>query len=88
MKTIAILTMIFLPGTFFCSLFSTPMMDWNKEEVVGARFWVFWAVTIPTTLAVFVAWFARIKWKWLVKNWEELRVKLVKQKASPPAPSV
>ena len=56
MKTTAIMTMLFLPGTFFAALFSLPLLKWDGSDVVQKRFWVYWAFTIPTTLFVFAAW--------------------------------
>jgi FtsH-binding integral membrane protein len=57
MKTIAMMTMCFLPATFFAALFAVPSLQWDKPTVIGSRFWVYWAVTIPTTILVFVIWF-------------------------------
>jgi hypothetical protein len=56
MKTVAIMTMIFLPGTFFAALFAVPSLDWQTERVVQGKFWVYWAFTLPTTVLVFVIW--------------------------------
>ena len=61
MKTIAIMTMFFLPGTFFAALFATPLLQWNSSKVIQARFWVFWAFTLPVTALVFVLWFGITK---------------------------
>ncbi|QDS72395.1 hypothetical protein FKW77_008686 [Venturia effusa] len=59
MKTIAVMTMLFLPGTFFAALFSTPMLDWNASgsQVIQPRFGYYWAFTIPCTIAVFICWY-------------------------------
>lgn len=57
MKTIAIMTMGFLPATFFAALFAVPSLHWDQPTVIGSRFWVYWMVTIPTTILVFVIWF-------------------------------
>jgi hypothetical protein len=56
MKTIAIMTMLFLPGTFYAALFSIPSLDWKKPEVIQTKFWLYWAFTIPTTALVFLVW--------------------------------
>lgn len=35
-----------------------PMFDWNASpsEAVSGHFWVYWAVTLPLTLAVIGVW--------------------------------
>lgn len=54
MKTISILTLIFLPPTFICSLFS--MSFFNYDITLGwsisSEFWIYWAFAAPTTLIV------------------------------------
>ncbi|KAI0894875.1 hypothetical protein F4806DRAFT_470955 [Annulohypoxylon nitens] len=56
MKVIAVMTMVFLPGTFFAALFAVPSLDWKGDDVVGKNFWMYWAFTIPFTLLVIVLW--------------------------------
>ena len=56
MKTIAIMTMLFLPATFFAALFSMPLLDWDEAKVIKAKFWLYWAFSIPTTALVFLTW--------------------------------
>ncbi|KAF2231457.1 hypothetical protein EV356DRAFT_535437 [Viridothelium virens] len=56
MKTIAIMTMGFLPATFVAALFAVPSLQWDQPTVIGSRFWVYWAITIPTTILVFIIW--------------------------------
>ncbi|PVH75688.1 hypothetical protein DL98DRAFT_316397 [Cadophora sp. DSE1049] len=58
MKTISVMTMLFLPATFFAALFSMPTLQWNESQVVGNRFWIYWAFTIPVTLLIFLVWTA------------------------------
>ncbi|RYO86805.1 hypothetical protein DL766_000155 [Monosporascus sp. MC13-8B] len=53
MKTVAIMTMAFLPGTFFAALLAIPSFDWGPAR---ERFWVYWALTIPTTVLVLIVW--------------------------------
>lgn len=53
----AILTTIFLPGTFIAALFSTSMFDFDHDSVQVSRlFWIYWAVTVPLTVIVVVTW--------------------------------
>lgn len=56
MKVIAIMTMAFLPATFFAALFDIPTLAWDQPNVITHNFWVYWAFTLPTTLLVFVLW--------------------------------
>lgn len=56
MKTIAVMTMGFLPATFFAALFALPSLHWEESTVIGSRFWIYWAITIPTTILVFLIW--------------------------------
>lgn len=49
MKTIAIMTMAFLPGTFFAAFFSMPT---RKNDA----FWIYWVCAVPATAMVFVLW--------------------------------
>ena len=50
MKTIAIMTMLFLPATYFAALFSIFSLNWEK------KLWLYLALTIPTTALVFLVW--------------------------------
>ncbi|KAH7136284.1 hypothetical protein EDB81DRAFT_77623 [Dactylonectria macrodidyma] len=56
MKVIAIMTMAFLPGAFFATLFAVPSLHWNEGNVVGDNFWVYWAFVLPSTTLIFVLW--------------------------------
>lgn len=58
MKVVAIMTMAFLPGTFLAALFAVPSLRWedDADTVVGRRFWVYWAFTLPLTVVVFGLW--------------------------------
>ncbi|KAI1210173.1 uncharacterized protein F4807DRAFT_460005 [Annulohypoxylon truncatum] len=56
MKTVAIMTMAFLPATFFAALFSVPSLDWHADAVIQPNFWVYWAFTLPATALVFALW--------------------------------
>ena len=58
MKTMAIITMLFLPATFVASFFAMPMFEWNNElgRIISRQFWLYWAVVAPLTLTVFLTW--------------------------------
>ncbi|ETS79631.1 hypothetical protein PFICI_09484 [Pestalotiopsis fici W106-1] len=72
MKTLAIVTAVFLPPTFIApsqTLFSMSMFDWSSSEstdsdspqVVASTFWIYWAVSVPLTLLILVAF--RLWWR-------------------------
>ena len=66
MKSISVLTMVFLPATAVASIFSTPFFDWNgdnsKMDVRG--FHLFWIVSIPLTVAVLLTWILVVNLNW------------------------
>jgi Mg2+ and Co2+ transporter CorA len=53
MKTIAALTMVFLPRTFLASVFSMPMLE-------GAELSLYVAIAVPLTVAIVGCW-----WFWI-----------------------
>lgn len=65
MKTLAIVTMVFLPGSFISALFSTSMFDWDSVDPtsnsIGVKtmpqFGLYWAITIPLTFVTFLLYF-------------------------------
>ncbi|KAK0648501.1 hypothetical protein B0T16DRAFT_116257 [Cercophora newfieldiana] len=65
MKTIAVLTMAFLPATFFAALFSVPSLGWTDSD----KFALYWACTIPVTLATFLLWAGLTQREWLGSVW-------------------
>ncbi|MCJ1330867.1 hypothetical protein MMC10_007554 [Thelotrema lepadinum] len=67
MKTMSVVTMAFLPGTFVAALFAMPLFDWSSAEgeaILSNRFWIYWVVTVPLTVVVISTW-------WFWKNWRE-----------------
>ena len=59
MKTLAAVTVAFLPGTFVAAIFALPLVNWNAaggDIIVSTRFWVYWAVTIPLTVLTLLVW--------------------------------
>ncbi|KAK4186727.1 hypothetical protein QBC35DRAFT_464427 [Podospora australis] len=54
MKTIAVLTMAFLPATFLAALFSVPSLGWDENQ--PEKFAIYWAAVIPITIATFAIW--------------------------------
>ncbi|PHH72072.1 hypothetical protein CDD80_4798 [Ophiocordyceps camponoti-rufipedis] len=64
-KTIAVLTMTFLPASFVASLFGTTFFSSadDKKLAVSSKFWTYWVVAVPSTLLVLLAW-----WLFLQKS--------------------
>ncbi|KAJ4387558.1 hypothetical protein N0V93_008153 [Gnomoniopsis smithogilvyi] len=59
MKTLALVTAVFLPATFIATLFSLDMFDWQASSdsaVVSQNFWIFWAVSIPLSIFILGVW--------------------------------
>ncbi|KAI1610168.1 hypothetical protein EDD36DRAFT_317275 [Exophiala viscosa] len=64
MKCIAVVTMLFLPGTFVAALLSIPLFDWqakSTELMYRTSYWkpritIFLALTVPITLLTFGVW--------------------------------
>ncbi|KAI1383039.1 uncharacterized protein F4822DRAFT_90772 [Hypoxylon trugodes] len=61
MRSIAIVTMVFLPGTFFASFFSMQFFNWFPDAVgdtvVSQYFWIFVLVTAMGTLLTVGTWY-------------------------------
>ncbi|KAN0120288.1 hypothetical protein V8E51_002496 [Hyaloscypha variabilis] len=66
-KTIAIVTMFFLPATFFAILFTLPLFNWDDpdEPVVRRKIWIYWVFTGASTIAIFTLYFS---WDFLKKK--------------------
>lgn len=62
MKTLAAVTVVFIPSTFVAALFSMPLFQWDTQtvghSVVSRQFWMYWAVSIPLTFVTLTLWFA------------------------------
>jgi Mg2+ and Co2+ transporter CorA len=67
MKTIAALTMVFLPATFVATFFSMGFFHFgvndNVQLKVAPLWWLYLVVTIPLTVMVLVAWVWWLKLK-------------------------
>jgi hypothetical protein len=65
MKTIAVLTLVFLPAAGIGTVFSMPFfnVDFQNHSTntleVARSFWIFWIITVPITAALFFGW-----WWW------------------------
>ncbi|KAF5006941.1 hypothetical protein FDECE_6717 [Fusarium decemcellulare] len=63
MKTIAILTMVFLPGTFLATLWAVPSLQWDQSPVIQGNFWVYWVFSLPFTALVLAVWYGLTRYK-------------------------
>ena len=64
MRSLAVVTMFFLPGTFVSSLLSIPLFDFNntdapamyRQSFWGPRLTLYLAITVPLMLLTFAVW--------------------------------
>ncbi|KAL4912907.1 hypothetical protein BDW62DRAFT_9601 [Aspergillus aurantiobrunneus] len=65
MKTVAVVSMVYLPGTFVSGLFGTNFFSFQADPgntwLTADEFWIYWAVTVPLTLATVAVWAV---WHW------------------------
>ncbi|KAI0892488.1 hypothetical protein F4806DRAFT_231998 [Annulohypoxylon nitens] len=59
MRTIALMTMVFLPGTFVATLFSMTFFDWKlkDEEMISSYIWIYVVSTVILTVATIGTWY-------------------------------
>lgn len=59
MKSIAFVTLTFLPPTFVCAIFSMSFFDYSAGSgwAISDKFWLYWAFAVPTTLLTVVVWY-------------------------------
>jgi len=70
MRTIAILTLLFLPGTFISTLLAMPFFSVLTDSETGAerwsvsnKFWIYWAITAPITIITVSSWLVWQFWE-------------------------
>ncbi|KAJ5813166.1 hypothetical protein N7447_010189 [Penicillium robsamsonii] len=58
MKTIAFVTLAFLPPTFISSIFSMSFFQCGPDDGWGMsdKFWLYWVFAIPTTIGTILVW--------------------------------
>ncbi|KAH7356125.1 hypothetical protein BKA66DRAFT_473879 [Pyrenochaeta sp. MPI-SDFR-AT-0127] len=67
MRTIAVVTLVFLPPTFLSALFSMSFFSSGSDQAGGPpnkwsmseKFWIYWAFAIPLTSMTMAIWFWR-----------------------------
>jgi hypothetical protein len=77
MKMLALMTTIFLPGTFFATMFAIPTLHWTEPKVISNRFWIYWAFVLPSTAFLV---FVYKGWLWVPPNmnWRSLRDQILR----------
>ena len=68
MKTIAVMTMLFLPATFFAALFAVPSLKWDQPSVIQDNFWIYWAFVIPATALILIVWMFLTNYEFIVEQ--------------------
>ncbi|KJA25348.1 hypothetical protein HYPSUDRAFT_424495 [Hypholoma sublateritium FD-334 SS-4] len=66
MITMAAVTMFFLPGTFVSALFSMVFFNADPSNtglLVNSQLWLFFVITVPLTVAVFLTWELWRRWR-------------------------
>ncbi|RSM19561.1 hypothetical protein CDV31_001721 [Fusarium ambrosium] len=82
MFTLAVMSILFLPGAFIATLFSMDLFDWSAkdgERVINSRFWTYWAIALPLTLIVLIGW---LSWLKMHQKNEDRKQKIVPMAAS------
>ncbi|OJJ62953.1 hypothetical protein ASPSYDRAFT_143050, partial [Aspergillus sydowii CBS 593.65] len=75
MKTIAFVSMVYLPGTFVSGVFGTNFFDFDAPSEGGwahSHFWLYWAVALPLTFATMGVWLAWHRRAWIHQQWDSL----------------
>ncbi|KAL4804736.1 hypothetical protein BDV18DRAFT_142408 [Aspergillus unguis] len=87
MKTVAVVSMVYLPGTFVSGLFGTNFFSFQADPgntwLMAKEFWLYWAVTLPLTLLTMVVW-AVWHYQETWTDWWEAVVKKRSEKTSSP----
>ncbi|KAK4069403.1 hypothetical protein Trihar35433_5982 [Trichoderma harzianum] len=77
MKTLSVITIVFLPGAFFATLFSTNMFKFSSiNQEVG----VYFAIVVPLTVMLLVAWRAWVNNRLVMSDIESDTAGMKKEK--------
>lgn len=58
MKTLSILTILFLPGAFIATIFSTNMFEFKSN---GQQIWIYFVIVAPLTIVLMIGWVLWLK---------------------------
>ncbi|KAL2787492.1 hypothetical protein BJX66DRAFT_327793 [Aspergillus keveii] len=73
MKTIAFVSMVYLPGTFVSGLFGTNFFDFDSPTPglwAHSNFWLYWAVAVPLTMVTMGVWAAWHRRNDIQQSWD------------------
>lgn len=63
MKALALIGVLYLPGTFISGIFGMSFFNYNPPNNNGSadwmmsdKFWIYWAITIPVTIFTVMLW--------------------------------
>ena len=57
MKHLSLLGALFLPGTYLASVFSMDFFNFqSSDRVISPTLWIYFVITVPTTLLIVAAW--------------------------------
>ncbi|KAH7128293.1 hypothetical protein B0J11DRAFT_578520 [Dendryphion nanum] len=73
MRSISLVTMVFLPGTFFATVFSMTFFDWKSEEdqMVSSYLWIYIVVTLFFTAITLGCWYFFVIFRRSVKKQDD-----------------
>jgi Mg2+ and Co2+ transporter CorA len=58
MKSLAVVSVMFLLGTFVASFFSMPLLQVRNNTLdFSSKIWLYWATTIPLTVITMLSWY-------------------------------
>ncbi|KAK8186961.1 hypothetical protein HDK77DRAFT_483339 [Phyllosticta capitalensis] len=62
-KTIAVITLVFLPGSLVAAIFGMNLLDFSSADglIVSDKFWIFVVLTIGLTVVTFGTWLALLR---------------------------
>ncbi|KAK5657643.1 hypothetical protein OQA88_2715 [Cercophora sp. LCS_1] len=76
MRSISLVTMIFLPGTFFATVFSMTFFDWGSPDgaIVSSYIWVYVLITTVFTVGTLILWWYFLVYRarrvpWMIMTW-------------------
>jgi len=52
-----------------------PVFTWVNPVIIRARFWLYWAITIPLTITVLAIWVSYLLWVAAVRRQENKKIR-------------
>lgn len=74
MKTIGVVSMVYLPGSFVSSILGTNFFEFDAPDekknqwLVSDKLWIYFAITIPLTTVTLFIW---ALWHYIPQKWME-----------------